>query len=80
VIQKLRSTEKIVRGIEIDNTLVFECDLKMKKTEIKEEFEKLFNAKVESVNTHIKKNKKIAYIKLKSEFSAADIATKLGAL
>lgn len=79
ILHKIKSTEKIVRMIEADNILVFECGgLKTTKTEIKSEIEKLFKVKVESVNTYIRRNKKFAYIRLKPQFRAIDIATKLG--
>jgi len=73
-------TEKAVMMIEAKNTLVFETEMRKTKTEIKKEFEELFNAvgKVANVNTLIKSNKKYAYIKLKPELPALDIATKLG--
>jgi large subunit ribosomal protein L23 len=78
ILQKVKSTEKIMRQIEAENILVFETDRKFNKKEIKEEVEKLFDVKVEKVRTYIRKNKKIAYVKLKPEFHAIDIATKLG--
>ena len=77
-LQKIKSTEKIVRRIEIDNTLVFETSKKETKTSIKKEVENLFKVKVEAVNTLIRNNKKLAYVKLKKEFPAIDVATKLG--
>ena len=80
ILQKVKSTEKIVRQIEIDNVLAFEVDRKFSKAEIKKEVEELFDVKVEKVRTHTRKNKKIAYVKLKSDFVAADVATKLGML
>lgn len=79
-LQKIKATEKIVRMIEAENIVVFEADLKSTKTEIKAEAEKLFNVKVQSVNTQSKGNKKIAYIRLKPEFMAIDVATKLGVM
>jgi large subunit ribosomal protein L23 len=72
------TTEKAVRLIELDNTLVFETDKRESKTEIKKEIEETFKVKVDSVNTHIQNNKKFAYIKLNSKNPAIDIATKLG--
>ena len=78
ILQKVKSTEKIVRQIETENVLVFECSRKITKQQIKDEVEKLFNVKVEKVRTHNRKNKKFAYVKLKPEFQAADVATKLG--
>jgi len=75
---KLKTTEKSVRLIEANNTILLEVDRKSKKNEIKKEFEELFNVKVDDVNTSIKKNKKIAYIKLNKANPAIDIATKFG--
>lgn len=72
------TTEKAVKMIEIDNTLLFEVDRKMKKPEIKAEIEKLFSVKVQGVRTHLKLNKKLAYVKLNKANPAIDVATKLG--
>ena len=72
------TTEKAVRLIELDNTIVFETDRRESKPEIKKEIEELFKVKVDSVNTVIKNNKKFAYVKLNSKSPAIDIATKLG--
>jgi len=71
-------TEKAVMLIEAQNTLTFETSKIKTKEEIKKEFEELFKAKVEKIRTLIRENKKYAYIKLKKEFPAIDIATKLG--
>ena len=78
ILEKIRSTEKIVRQIEIDNVLVFVVDRAISKPEIRAEVEELFNVKVKKVRTHTMKNKKFAYVKLKEEFPAVDVATKLG--
>ena len=78
ILEKIKSTEKIVRQIEIDNCLVFVVDRSVTKEEVKKEVEDLFEVKVEKVRTHTQKNKKIAYVKLKPEFPAVDLATKLG--
>ena len=72
------TTEKTVRIIEIDNTLVFEVNKNSSKDEVKKEFEKVFSVKVIDVRTHIQKNKKIAYIRLDKKNLAIDVATKLG--
>ena len=71
-------TEKAVMKIELQNILTFMTEKEKTKTEIKNEVEKMFNVKIESIKTMIKGNKKYAYIKLKKEFPAIDIATKLG--
>jgi len=71
-------TEKAVMMIEAQNVLTFDADKKMTKEEIKKEIENLFKVKIEKIRTLVKKNRKYAYIKLKKEFPAIDIATKLG--
>jgi ribosomal protein L23 len=78
MIVKPITTEKAVRLIELDNTLLFEVAMKDNKTAIKGEFEKMFNVKVESVNVFSRHNKKFAYIKLKKDNPAINVATKLG--
>ena len=72
------TTEKAVRLIELNNTLIIQIDRRKNKKDIKKEFEELFKVKVNSVNTMIRKNKKIAYVKLDEKNPAIDIATKLG--
>ena len=72
------TTEKAVRLIELNNILVVETDRRKRKNEIKREFEEMFKVKVDSINTLVRKNKKIAYIKLNKKNPAIDIATKLG--
>ncbi|MDD5193827.1 MAG: 50S ribosomal protein L23 [Candidatus Nanoarchaeia archaeon] len=72
------TTEKAVRLIELNNTLLFETDRKSKKPEIKKEVEEMFNVKVHSVKTLIHLNKKVAYVRLDKKNPAIDVATKLG--
>lgn len=71
-------TEKAVMMIESQNVLAFEIGKKATKDEIKKEIESLFSVKVFGVRTLIRGNKKYAYVKLKKEFPAIDVATKLG--
>ena len=73
-------TEKAVMLIEKGNTLTFRADKETTKPEIKKEIELLFKVKVEKVRTLIKGNKKYLYVKLKKEFPALDVATKLGVI
>ncbi len=74
-------TEKTVGMIERENKIVFIVDRKANKKEIKEAFEKLFGVKVEKINTLITKDgRKKAYIKLRKDFKASDVAVKLGIL
>jgi ribosomal protein L23 len=78
ILEKIKSTEKIVRQIEADNVLVFVVDRAISKPEIRAEVEDLLEVEVAKVRTHTMKNKKVAYVKLKSDFPAVDVATKLG--
>ncbi len=80
ILEKIKSTEKIVRQIETDNILVFVVDRTISKPEIKVEVETLFDVKVSKVRTHTLKNKKLAYVKLNENYPAVDVATKLGVM
>jgi large subunit ribosomal protein L23 len=73
------TTEKTISLAERENKIVFVVDRKADKPKIKEAFEKAFEVKVAKVNTQISiRGEKKAYIKLKPEFKAADVAVKLG--
>lgn len=75
----VHATEKSIALIEKENKIIFIVDRKANKQKIKEAFEKAFEVKVEKINTEITtKGEKKAYIKLKPEFKAADVAVKLG--
>lgn len=71
-------TEKAVMKIESQNVLTFVTNIEKTKNEIKKEIEETFEIKVEKIRTMIQDNKKYVYVKLKKEFPAIDIATKLG--
>ena len=71
-------TEKAVMMIEAQNVLTFRADKNKTKQEIKKEIEELFNVKIKKIRTLIRDNKKYAYVKLKKQFPAIDLATKLG--
>jgi len=71
-------TEKAVMMIESGNVLTFKTEKEAMKTQIKKEVESLFNVKVKKIRTLVKDNKKYAYVQLKKEFAAIDVATKLG--
>jgi len=72
-------TEKSIGLVEKENKIVFIVDRKADKKQIKEAFEKVFEVKTQKINTEITaKGEKKAYIKLKPEFKAVDVATKLG--
>jgi large subunit ribosomal protein L23 len=72
-------TEKSISLVEQENKIVFVVERKADKKQIKEAFEKAFEVKVEKINTEITfKGEKKAFIKLKPEFKAGDVAVKLG--
>ena len=71
-------TEKAVLAIERDNTLTFRTEMKKTKNDIAKEVAELFNVKVQKIRTSTRNNKKTAFVKLKKEFPAIDVATKLG--
>ena len=71
-------TEKAMRLLD-QNKIVFIVRRDATKDEIKRAVEELFGVKVEKVNTLITpKGQKKAYIKLKKEYSAVELATNLG--
>ncbi len=72
-------TEKSMSMIEKENKLVFIVSRKANKKIIKQAVEKLYEVKVESVNTLITpKGEKKAFIKLSPEYKAEEIATRMG--
>ncbi|MGC8547468.1 MAG: 50S ribosomal protein L23 [Candidatus Micrarchaeia archaeon] len=72
------ATEKAIGMIDRDNVIVYVVALNATKPQVKKEFEKMFNVKVDKVNMEIDaKNNKKAYIKLGKEYKASDIALKL---
>ena len=71
-------TEKSIGFVEKENKLVFVVNRKSNKKQIKEAVEKAFEVKVDKINTQIKGGEKRAYIKLKPESKAIDVAVKLG--
>jgi len=72
------TSEKAVKMIDLDNTLLFETERRATKDEIKKEIESVFSVKVMSVRTLIRLNKKFAFVKLNKANPAIDVATKLG--
>ncbi|HID17193.1 TPA: 50S ribosomal protein L23 [Candidatus Bathyarchaeota archaeon] len=74
-------TEDSVTLIETENKLTFIVDINAEKPDIKRAVEELYEVKVEKVNTCVTQDgKKKAYVKLKPEFKAVDLAIKLGIL
>ena len=72
------ATEKAVMMIESANVLTFEVDKRKSKDKIKKDIEDMFSVKIDKVRSLIRGNKKYVYVKLKQDFPAMDVATKLG--
>jgi large subunit ribosomal protein L23 len=72
------TTEKAINQISKNNTIVFQVEESENKKSIKEFIEKEYGVKVDSVNvSNTFSGKKLAYVKLKKEFPAMDLASKL---
>jgi large subunit ribosomal protein L23 len=72
-------TEKNVTMMESENKLAFIVRRNAKKIEIKKSVEELYEVEVAEVNTMILPDgRKKAYVKLKEEYLADEVATKIG--
>ncbi|MSS74108.1 50S ribosomal protein L23 [Candidatus Pacearchaeota archaeon] len=72
------TSEKAVKLIDLENTLLFETGRRETKDGISKEVSTIFGVKVIKVRTLIRSNKKYAYVRLAKENPAIDVATKLG--
>lgn len=74
-------TERSVNMIEYENKLVFMVDRTATKHMIARAIRDLYEVEAETVNTLItRRGEKKAFIKLKEEYDASDIAIRLGIL
>jgi len=74
-------TEVTSRMIERENKIVFIVNRKATKVDIKRAVEDLYQVKVKNVNTLItREGTKKAFVKLAPEYSATELAVKLGIL
>ncbi len=74
-----RATEKAVRTIESENKLMFTVADDATKSDIKKAVEILYQVKVVKVNVErTPKGEKRAYVRLAPDFSAEELAAKLG--
>ncbi len=79
LVKRVLVTQDTVSLIERENKLVFIVDTRATKPQIKQAIEQLYEVKVEKVNTLITpQGEKKAFVKLKPEYRAADLAVKLG--
>ncbi len=72
------TSEKAVKLIDLENTLLFKLERDASKPEIKKEVEMLFSVKVDRIRTHMRGNSKYAFVRLAKTNPAIDVATKLG--
>ena len=73
------ATEKAVRAIEAENTLIFAVAKAATKSQIKWAIEKEYKVKVSNVRTlNDMKGVKKAYVKLDPSTLAVDVTSKLG--
>jgi len=74
-------TEVASRILEAENKLVFIVNLKASKSDVRRAVEELYEVRVEKVNVAITpKGLKKAFVKLRPEYKAVDVAIKLGIL
>jgi len=74
-------TERSVNMIENENKLIFIVDRRANKHDIAAAVKELYEVEAEAVNTLItRKGEKKAFIKLKDEYDASDVAIRLGIL
>jgi len=71
-------TEKAMVMIERENKLTFMVHKNASKKEIKWAIEKIFNVKVKDINIVFTKEGKKAVVKLRPEYRADEIATRIG--
>lgn len=74
-------TEAASLMVETDNKLIFVVNVKAGKSDVKKAVEELYEVKVDRITVLITpQGEKKAFVKLKPEFKASDVAIKLGIL
>jgi large subunit ribosomal protein L23 len=74
-------TESASLMVEKDNKLIFVVNLKAGKDDVKKAVETLYEVEVDKVNVLITpQGEKKAFVRLKPEYKASDVAIKLGIL
>jgi LSU ribosomal protein L23P len=81
MIRRFVITEKALRLAERENKITVIVDRAATKKQIADEIQRLYNVKVEKVNTLISpRGEKKAYVKLSTEHNAMDLLSRLGVL
>jgi large subunit ribosomal protein L23 len=74
-------TEAASLMVEKDNKLIFVVNVKAGKSDVKKAVEELYEVEVDRITVLITpQGEKKAFVKLKPEFKASDVAIKLGIL
>lgn len=74
------TSEKAVRLLETENVITFKVSEDANKIDIKRAVEYLYDVKVQEVRVLRGKKGKKAYVKLSPEYSADELAAKLGVI
>jgi len=81
MIRRFVVTEKALRLAEKENKITIIVDRAATQKQIADEIQRLYNVKVDEVNTLITpRGEKKAYVKLSREHSAMDLLSRLGVL
>ena len=73
------NTESAMKKMEDDNTLVFICDVRANKRQIKEAVKTLYDAEALKINTLIRPDgTKKAFVRLVQDADAMEVANKIG--
>nr|ALS04166.1 60S ribosomal protein L23a [Acartia pacifica]ALS04168.1 60S ribosomal protein L23a [Acartia pacifica] len=79
IIKHPLTTESAMKKIEDNNTLVFICDIKANKHQVRAAVKKLYDINVAKVNTLVRPDgQKKAYVRLAPDYDALDVANKIG--
>ncbi|KAJ3269166.1 60S ribosomal protein L23A [Terramyces sp. JEL0728] len=73
------ATESAMKKIEYDNTIVFICDVRSNKRQIKDALKRLYDIEVANVNTLIRPDgKKKAFVRFPADVEATEVASRIG--
>lgn len=70
-----------MKKVEADNTLVFLCDVRANKAQIKNAVKRMYDIDAVKINTLIRPDGlKKAYVKLSADVEASEVASRIGIL
>ncbi|ORX99249.1 putative 60S ribosomal protein RPL23A [Basidiobolus meristosporus CBS 931.73] len=79
VVRSPLNTETAIKKIEDNNTLVFLCDVRANKRQIRDAVKRLYDVDAAKINTLIRPDgQKKAYVRLTADVDALDVANKIG--